>query len=524
MVLGTWVAVEVEVDDVEQPGARRDVHRRREHAEGGVPEPLVRPRLVLVDGAERHAVGDRQEPVTPVGRDVDAVRALGLRREAADRDLVELLETGGAVAEQVDGVVRLGADVDEVVAPRRLRIFGRRQRGEGQRKEQHGRRQETEAGAGRHQLGSPMLRGVSGSTSRTAHRPELKSVKKMVPFERLRAPDERGVGLEAVGIGRLEEADLPALLVEVAAQLAGDVHHPEAAVVVADVHDVVLDPEVVGAGLGHLVARHLPADSAVLVPFGDVDPAGGPVRELALGVEAPGEVLVAGEDQHLAGGLAPVGEAGVVPAVRVLEAPHHHGVVGGAALAAAADVHRDHPVGPVRGPGDAVLHPDVVDAVARGVELETSHPVGVLGILGVQDVVAPPGGQCEDVVLGHERVVDAAGQLVVVAGDDLDPVGGVRNVEDHQPVPPVGGAFPADDRELAVRRDLHVVHGAGVHPDGVHQVDARRIGHVPEVGMPVGAPGPGDRVVAAVEAPPRPTGPRCAGRAPDPGPRSPSPS
>ena len=206
-----------------------------------------------------------------------------------------------------------------------------------------------------------------------------------------------------------------------------------------------------GAGLGHLVARHLPADPAVLIPLRDVDPARGPVRKLALRVEAPGEVLVAGEDQHLAGGLAPVREAGVVPAVRVLEAAHHHRVVGGAALAAAADVHRDHPVGPVRGPGDAVLHPDVVDAVAGGIQFEAADAVGILRVLGVQDVVTPPGGERQDVVLGHERVVHPAGQLIVVAGDDLHPVGGVRDVEDHQPVPPVRGPFPADDRELAVR-------------------------------------------------------------------------
>ena len=193
------VAVEVEVDDVEQPGARRDIHRRREHAEGGVPEPLVGPGLVLVHGAERHAVGDGEEPVAPVGRDVDSVRALGLRRETADRDLVELLEAGGAVAEQVDGVVRLGADVNEVVAPRRLGIFGGRQRGERQRKQQDGRRQEADAGAGRHQLGSPMLRGVSGSTSRTAQRPELKSVKKMVPLKGCGPQTNGALGLKPSG-------------------------------------------------------------------------------------------------------------------------------------------------------------------------------------------------------------------------------------------------------------------------------------------------------------------------------------
>ena len=193
------VAVEVEVDDVEQPRARRDVHRRREHAEGGVPEPLVGPRLVLVDGAEGHAVGDGQEPVTPVGRDVDAVRALGLRREAAHGDRVELLEAGGAVAEQVDGVIRLGADVNEVVAPRRLGIFGGRERGEGQAQEQDGRREEAETGAGRHQFGSPMLRGVSGSTSRTAQRPELKSVKKMVPLNGCGPQTKGALGLKPSG-------------------------------------------------------------------------------------------------------------------------------------------------------------------------------------------------------------------------------------------------------------------------------------------------------------------------------------
>ena len=148
--------------------------------------------------------------------------------------------------------------------------------------------------------------------------------------------------------------------------------------------------------------------------------------------------------------------------------------------------------------------PDVVDAVTRGVQLEASDPVGVRRILGVQDVVAAPGGKGQDVALGHEHVVDAAAHLVVVARDDLHPVRGVLDIEHDQAVLPVRGSLAADDRELPVRRDLDVVDRAGVHPDGVHQVDARRIADVPEVGVPVGAPGPGDRVVTSVDAFPDP--------------------
>ena len=324
-----------------------------------------------------------------------------------------------------------------------------------------------------------------------------------MPLERLRPPDEGGVLLVALGIRRLEEGDLPALLVEVAAQFAGDIHHPQAAVVVTHIEDVVLDPEVVAAGFGNLITRHFPA-FAGFVPFPDVDPAGGAVGQVAFGLERIGEVLVPGEDQHLPGGFAAVREAGVVPAVRVAETAHHHRVVRRAALAAAADVHRHDPVGPVRGPGDAVLHPHIVDAVARGIEFETPHPVGILRVLGVQDVVTPPGGERQDVVVGDEHIVDAAGEFIVVPGKDPDAVGRVRHIEDHQPVLPVGGALPADDGEAAVRGDLHIVHRPGVHPHGVHQVDARRVGHIPEVGVPVGAPGAGHGVVASVQSFPDP--------------------
>ena len=125
-------------------------------------------------------------------------------------------------------------------------------------------------------------------------------------------------------------------------------------------------------------------------------------------------------------------------------------------------------------------------------------------ILDVDDVETPAAGQRVDVSRVNEGVVDAAGELVVVLGELPDPRRGIGHVEDHETVPPVGRSLTRDDRRRPVFRDLHVVHGAGVHPHDVHDVEVLGIGHVPYVGVAGGAVRAGHRVVAAVRSLPDP--------------------
>ena len=194
----------------------------------------------------------------------------------------------------------------------------------------------------------------------------------------------------------------------------------------------------------------------------------------------------------------------MVPAARVGGAAEHHRVVRRAAHAAAADIHGHHAVAPVGRVRDAVLHPHIVDRVPRRIQLETPDPVGIRRVLGVEDVVTPAGGERVDVVFGDEHIVDAARQLVVVARDDLHAVLRIAHIQDDQAVLAIRSAFPADDAELPVLGDLHIVHRARVHPDGVDEAHGRGIGHIPEVRVAVGAPGAGHRVVAAVRPFPDP--------------------
>ena len=169
-----------------------------------------------------------------------------------------------------------------------------------------------------------------------------------------------------------------------------------------------------------------------------MDPAGGPARRPLGAHRLVGESLVAADHQELAGGLAAVGVGGVVPATRIREScPSIDRVVRGATHAATAHVHRDHAVRPVRGVGNPLVDPDVVDGVSGGVQLEASHPIRVRRILGVQDVVTASRGEGVDVVLGDEDVVDTAGELVVVTGDHGNAVQRIADVEDHEPVLPV---------------------------------------------------------------------------------------
>src|SRR5215213_534057 len=72
---------------------------------------------------------------------------------------------------------------------------------------------------------------------------------------RLRAPRERQVRTEALGIAGPDARDLAALPVKIAAQLARHIDDTPAAAVVTEVHHLVLDPHIVRAAFGHRILR-----------------------------------------------------------------------------------------------------------------------------------------------------------------------------------------------------------------------------------------------------------------------------
>ena len=82
------------------------------------------------------------------------------------------------------------------------------------------------------------------------------------------------------------------------------------------------------------------------------------------------------------------------------------------------DVDGHHTVGPVRRIGDAVLDPNIVNRVARRIELETRHPVRIAWVLDVDDLVVLTGAHRIHVVVIDERIVDATGEMLVVARQD----------------------------------------------------------------------------------------------------------
>ena len=237
-----------------------------------------------------------------------------------------------------------------------------------------------------------------------------------------------------------------------------------------------------------------------------MDPAGGPRRRRPRVPPefAVGKGLVAGEDVELAGGLAAVGVGRVVPAARIGVAAELDRVVRRAAHAGAADVDGDHAVVPVGAESDAVDDPDVVDRVSGRVELEASDAVGLGRILDADHVEAPAVRQGVDVLLVDEHVVDPAPQLVVEPGQDAHAYLGLRDVENDEAVLAVRGALAADHGDPAVFRDLDVVYRPGVDAHRVDEHDALRVRHVPDVGVALGAPGAGDRVVPGVRTLPDP--------------------
>ena len=328
----------------------------------------------------------------------------------------------------------------------------------------------------------------------------------------LRPPGEGGVRQETLVVLGEEPGDLPSLAVEVAQQLAGEVHHPQAGVVVADIHDLFLPvhPEVVGAGVGELEPGHF----LRVVRVGEVhevEPAlgaGGDALppEDAAGVGPPGvqvEGFVPADHIEPAGRRAAEGPDRVVPAGDLREPADLHRGVRAAAEAAAPHIHQDQAVGAPGLVGDPVAHPDIVHGAAGGVGLEPGDPERVPRVLHIHHIPPPAVVHRVHMVLVEEHIVDTPGEPLVETRQDLH-FARVRHIEQDEAVPPVGRALPAEDAERPVGGDLHIVHGAGVHLDRVDEFHVPGVGHIVEIGVSFGVPGAVDRVVAPVRALPDP--------------------
>ena len=177
------------------------------------------------------------------------------------------------------------------------------------------------------------------------------------------------------------------------------------------------------------------------------------------------------------------------------------GRLDGAAVLAIADVDDHHAHAALRRVGDAVADPEVVDAGVRVAVL--AHVLGLGDVTHVDDDVLGATRDREEIVVGGEDVVHAAGQFLVEGRRDL----GMRRygeVEDHDAVHAVGRALAREHAVASVGRDRHVVDRAGVDLHRVGLDDVIHVGDVEHEGPAVAAPGAHEHVVPAVLAGPRP--------------------
>ena len=257
-----------------------------------------------------------------------------------------------------------------------------------------------------------------------------------------------------------------------------------------------------GSRLRYLVPGHLYRIQRI-GEIHEVHVAGHQARRSGLEAVEPGAApLVTHDDVEPSGG-ALIGKSGVGRAVEIAVTGNLHRVRRAAPLYSVPDIDQHHAVRPIRGVCNAVHHPHVMDAVARGIQLEPAHSVRVLGILDIDNVEPAAVVDGVYVIVVDEDVVYASRQTIIKLRMDLH-VAGVRNVQHQQPVAPVGGALPGDDRHATVFRDLHVVHRSGIDHDAIDHLGIGGIGHIPEVCRPVCSPGASHRVVPAVDALPDP--------------------
>ena len=317
---------------------------------------------------------------------------------------------------------------------------------------------------------------------------------------RLRSPGQGGVRHDGLTLlaGRLEPRHLAALLVQVPAELARNVHHSESALVVRDVQQPVFDPDVVRSGLRHLV----PSDLLWVLDVAHVHHVDVPARAVHA-VAAP-EDLISGEDVV----SVPVGGMGVAVFLRLVGAILVLGdelrLPRRAALDAVSDVQDDQSIVPVGEVGEAVLRPHVVQALvllARP-HLPATDVPGVRRVRHLDDVHGARAvvHRVDDVPVDPD-VMDSRRQAVGQLGDDRR-VRGIGEIQHDNPVAPVARSLAGDHRPARVRVHLHVVHHPCVHHHRVGEHRRARIRHVPRVHALSASLGvsAGVRVIASVPA------------------------
>src|SRR5256886_6995247 len=122
-----------------------------------------------------------------------------------------------------------------------------------------------------------------------------------------RAPGVRAVGYESGRVAGVHVGVLPALGEQVAFQLARDVEHPEAPLIVPQVQRVAGDPHVVTAAILRLEPRHLPRVGEI----GDIDHVQPAVRAAEPDDTGAPALLAGGEDLVADEHVAPVAPARV---------------------------------------------------------------------------------------------------------------------------------------------------------------------------------------------------------------------
>src|SRR5262249_986534 len=112
---GHRIAVEIEVDDVDEATVWRNVHGGWEHAELDLASGGIGVGVVLHRGAEGPAVADGDEEAFAIGRKGYAVRAADIAFEQARFGLLDDFGFGAVEAHRDDAIGGFADELEEVV-------------------------------------------------------------------------------------------------------------------------------------------------------------------------------------------------------------------------------------------------------------------------------------------------------------------------------------------------------------------------------------------------------------------------
>ncbi len=160
-------------------------------------------------------------------------------------------------------------------------------------------------------------------------------------------------------------------------------------------------------------------------------------------------------------------------------------------------------VTPVRGVGNSIFYPNIVDSVAGRVQLKAADGLGILRIGDVDDIIPPPVIYGKHMIFVDKGVMHAPGKSVIIFRNDFN-LAGIGHIEYNNTVLAIGCTFTGNHGSTSVFGNLYIIYGSGIYGDGIDYGHVRRIGDIPKVGFSITAPGSGDGIITSVHALPDP--------------------